>query len=674
MKIAAGNTIALFAIVLCLLPLPAGAGQDDPPAPVLAAADEMLLFRDIPSVVGASKYEQKVTEAPSSVSIVTAAEIKKYGYRTLADILRSVRSFYVTSDRNYSYVGVRGFGRPGDYNSRVLLLIDGHRTNDNTYDQALIGTEGLLDVDLIDRVEVIRGPGSSLYGSNAFFAVVNMITKRGRDLKGAEVSGEAGSAATYKGRVTYGDRFGNGVEAIVSGSAYDRKGDSRYYREFDPANPAADPRASNGGNADHRDYDKYTSAFTKVSAGDLTLSGAAVSRTKGIPTGAFGTDFNDPGNKTRDDHAYLDLKYDRSLSSRTDLVIRASYDTYRYTGDYRYGGIVNKDLGSGDWWGTEARLIRKFADTHRLIAGAEYQGNIRQDQKNYDAGISPAYLDDQRRSRSWAAYLQDEITLSDRMALNAGVRYDHYSTFGGTTNPRVAFIANPVDRSAVKFLYGSAFRTPNDYELYYASPTSVPPLAANPDLTPEKIKTYEAVYEQYAGDAFRAALSGYYYAIRDLINQGSDAFGNSVFLNVDRVRAKGIELELDNKWPNGIEGRLSYTLQRAEDRQTGEPLTNSPAQVGKLNLVLPIVKDTAGAGIEEQYMSRRRSLNGDYAGGFSITNLTLYVQPAGSSLSMSASIYNLFDKQYGDPVSADLVQNILEQDGRSYRLKLTYAF
>lgn len=673
MKIAAGNTIALFIAVLCLPPLPAAA-QDDPPAPVLAAADETLLFQDIPSVVGASKYEQKVTEAPSSVSIITAAEIKKYGYRTLADILRSVRSFYVTSDRNYSYVGVRGFGRPGDYNTRVLLLIDGHRTNDNTYDQALIGTEGLLDVDLIDRVEVIRGPGSSLYGSNAFFAVVNMITKRGRDLKGVEVSGEAGSAATYKGRATYGDRFNSGLEAIVSGSAYDRKGDSLYYKEFDPAGPAADPRAANGGNTDHTDYDKYKSAFTKISAGDLTLSGAYVSRTKGIPTGAFGTDFNDPGNRTRDDHAYVDLKYDRSLGSRTELVVRAYYDTYRYTGDYLYGGTVNKDLGSGDWWGTEARLIRKFADMHRVIAGAEYQGNIREDQKNYDAGVSPAWLDDQRRSRSWAAYLQDEIALSDRMALNAGVRYDHYSTFGGTTNPRIAFIANPADRSAVKFLYGSAFRTPNDYELFYTSPTSVPPLAANPDLQPEKIKTYEAVYEHYVGDSFRAALSGYHYSITDLINQGSDALGNSVFLNVDRVKANGIELELDNKWPNGIEGRLSYTLQRAEDRQTGEPLTNSPSQVGKLNIILPIVKDKADAGIEEQYMSRRRSLNGGYAGGFSITNVTVLLQPAGGHLSASAGIYNLFDKQYGDPVSADLVQNILEQDGRSFRLKLTYAF
>lgn len=660
-----GTKRVLFAVVLCLLPLRAPA-QESTPAPVFAAADEMLLFQEIPSVVGASKYEQKVTEAPSAVSIITATDIKKFGYRTLADILRSERSFYVTYDRNYSYVGVRGFGRPGDYNTRILLLIDGHRTNDNTYDQALVGTEGLLDVDLIDRVEIIRGPGSSLYGSNAFFAVVNMITKRGRDLKGAEVSGEAGSYKTYKGRVTYGDRFSNGVEAIVSGTGFDSKGDKHYYAAYDSP-------ATNNGVTDHTDYDRYQSAFSKATFGDFTLAGAYVSRTKGISTGAFGTDFNDPGNRTKDDHAYLDLKYDRSLSGQTDLSVRAYYDNYRYTGDYLYGGTVNKDLGSGDWWGSEVRLTRKFADIHRVILGAEYQDNTRQDQKNYNVGSLPD-LDDVRRSQIWAAYLQDEITLSRKVMLNAGVRYDHYSTFGGTTNPRLAFIYNPVERSAIKLLYGSAFRTPNVYEMFYTSPTSSPSLVANPDLKPEKIKTYEVVYEQYLGDAVRMALSGYYYDIAGLINQGPDGSGNSKFMNIDEVKAKGIELELDNKWSSGIEGRISYTLQRAEDMQTGEPLTNSPAHLGKLNLVVPIVKDTAGAGIEEQYMSRRRSLGGDSAGSFFITNITLYSHPVMNHLSMSASIYNLFDKQYGDPVSADLVQNILLQDGRSYRAKLVYTF
>jgi iron complex outermembrane receptor protein len=197
---------------------------------------------------------------------------------------------------------------------------------------------------------------------------------------------------------------------------------------------------------------------------------------------------------------------------------------------------------------------------------------------------------------------------------------------------------------------------------------------ANPDLKPEKIKTYEMVYERYLGDAVRVALSGYYYDISDLINQKPNSLGNSQFQNIGEVTAHGVELELDNKWSNGIEGRISYTLQRAEDKSTGEPLTNSPAHLGKLNLIVPVVKDMAGVGIEEQYMSRRRSEGGDYAGSFFITNITLFSHTIKDHLSLSASVYNLFDKQYGDPVSTDIVQNILLQDGRSYRLKLTYAF
>jgi iron complex outermembrane receptor protein len=136
--------IARFlALIVIIAPLSARSA-DEAPSPPYA---EMLYFQEVPSVYGASKYEQKVTEAPSSVTIITAEEIRRYGYRTLADILRSVRSFYTTYDRNYTYLGVRGFGRPGDYNSRVLLIIDGHRLNDNIYDSVLAGTEGVLDVD-----------------------------------------------------------------------------------------------------------------------------------------------------------------------------------------------------------------------------------------------------------------------------------------------------------------------------------------------------------------------------------------------------------------------------------------------------------------------------------------------------------------------------------------------
>ena len=119
-----------------------------------------------------------------------------------------MRGFYISYDRQYSYVGVRGFSNPGDYNTRVLLMVDGHRLNDAIYEQAMVGTEFSVDVDLIERVEIIRGPASSLYGTNAVFAVINVITRTASEIHGEELEGDAGSFNTYRGRMTYGDRLG----------------------------------------------------------------------------------------------------------------------------------------------------------------------------------------------------------------------------------------------------------------------------------------------------------------------------------------------------------------------------------------------------------------------------------------------------------------------------------
>ncbi len=185
---------------------------------------EELLELNVDRVYTASKYEQSISRAPASVSIVTSDDIRKLGLRTLAGVLQSVRGVYVPYDRTYSYLGIRGFQRPGDYNSRVLLLVDGHRLNENLYGAFLLGTEAVPDVDLIDRVEVIRGPSSSLYGESAFLGVVNVITKRGRQLNGFEVSGEVASFDTYYGRLSFGQKFDNETEVLLSASWYDSAG------------------------------------------------------------------------------------------------------------------------------------------------------------------------------------------------------------------------------------------------------------------------------------------------------------------------------------------------------------------------------------------------------------------------------------------------------------------
>ncbi len=181
---------------------------------------EQLFEVKVQTVCGASKHEQKVTEAPSFISIVTQDDIKQYGHRTLGEVLCSAAGFYVTDDRGYNAVGIWRINIPGAFGGRLLITVDGHRLNDPICDTAASGTDFLLDVNLRDRVEVIRGPGSSLYGiygNNAFFEVINDITRKGRDVNGTEFSASAGSFDTYTGRASFGNRFTNGVELLATG-------------------------------------------------------------------------------------------------------------------------------------------------------------------------------------------------------------------------------------------------------------------------------------------------------------------------------------------------------------------------------------------------------------------------------------------------------------------------
>ncbi len=640
------------------------------------SSEEMILFQEIPSVYGASKYEQKVTEAPSSVSIITAEEIKKYGYRNFAEILRSVRGFDVTYDRNYHYLGVRGFGLPGDYNTRILLLIDGHRINDAIYEQAPIGTDFPIDIDLIDRIEIIRGPGSSLYGTNAFFAVINVITRRGRDFKGVETSGEGGSFGTYKGRVSYGNKFQNGLEMVFSGSYYSSEGDDRlFFKEFDtPEN--------NNGIAEDLDNDRFTAFFNKYSFRDFTLQLNYHQREKVVPTAPFDTRFNKRF-FTVDERGWADLKYERIFDNQLNFLSRINYNFYDYNDDYSSNELPETIKTSDDvdsqWLQGEVQLTKIFLEKHKSTLGFDYRHYIQQDQRTINhikdgaiPGVRREILDDKRDSQYWAVYLQDEFAITDNLSLNAGIRFDYFYTFGNAISPRAALIYNPFEKTTFKFIYGQAFRAPNAYELYYNDGTSQKP---NDNLDPETIDTYELIYEQSFGKRFRGTIVGFYNSIDDLIALKTDPKdGLLVFDNVDKVRAKGIELELEAKWEHGFEGRTSYTIQETDDKRTGESLVNSPEHLAKFNVIIPLVERRLFLSGEEQYTSKRGTLSGGFVEDFFITNITLYSRNIFKTLEVSGGVFNIFNKEYEDPGGEEHVQDTIEQDGRTFRIKITYAF
>ncbi len=632
-KKAAISLSAAFMITLFAAPVLAMEGTDDSDMDD-GFGDEELFFQDIPSVYAASKHEQKITEAPAAVSIVTADEIRRYGYRNLSEILSSLRGFFSYSDRNYHYTNVRGFGRPGDYDSRLLLLVDGNTLNDNIYSGAPMGEVFPVDVDLIERIEVVRGPGSSLYGTSALFGVINVITKRGRDLMGAELAAETGTYARNKGRFSYGDRLESGVELLVSGSYLESDGDDQiYYPEFD------DP-ATNNGIAEDVDGEAVKQLFTRIGYADFSFEAIYAKRTKDIPTASYGTVFNDPDTQTTDTYYYLDLKYEHETPDGLGLLARLGRSHYKEDGDYMFDYadsgdppylVLNKDEIEGNWWSGELQLTKTLWQQHRLILGSRLQYNMDQNLQNYDEEV---YLDESHDSLDWGLYIQDEYRLQDNLILNLGLRYDDYEQSGSTLNPRLAVIYNPVQATTLKLLYGSAFRAPSPYEQYYNDDYVT--YRPSTDLDAETIKTLELVLEQQINQQLRGVASLYKYKMEDLIELAfdptdPDCTGNEepgcLYLdNTGSVEAHGLELELEGKWSNGISGRVSYTYQETEDQETGEILSNSPKQQVKLNLILPVIDNRLTAGVDLRYIDARETLSGEQVDAYSVSNLTLSIQ------------------------------------------------
>jgi outer membrane receptor protein involved in Fe transport len=657
-----------YRVMLCLLAPVLGScimlGQASAP-PDGDLADASLEELMNVEVYSASKHLQSVREAPGFVTIVTADDIRNYGYRTLADILQSVPGFYVTYDHEYDNIGVRGFMRTSDYNTPFLLLIDGHRMNDAIFENSAVGRELPLDVDLIERVEVIRGPASSLYGANAFFGVINVITRRGRDV-GEEISVEGASFGTGKGRVSYGHTFQR-WEVLMSGSFYGSGGETLYFPEYDT------PQTNNG-IARGLDDESADDFMLKVSHGHFTFESVYGIRDKHIPTAVYGFDFGDPRERNTDERAYGDLSYDRSFGPWA-LAGRVFLDHYRFVGtvpgELDSVPVFNVTNLLGQWWGSELKLSRAVGEKHLLTGGLDVRDAFRQNQLNYNIDPYTSYLANYGSSSIWALYLQDEYSITSKLSLNLALRHDHYSTLMAT-NPRVAVIVHPWEHTSFKLVAGQAFRAPSAYELYFASPINDP----SPSLHGETVRSGEVVVEQGLGSRFQLTACAYHNTMSGLIAGAvNPSDGAPMLANIDSVLARGLELELRGKLKNGIEGHASYTYGDADDRTNGDALlANSPRHLAKLNLAAPLLRRTLFAGWESQYTSKRMTLGGNYLGGFAIANLTLSARSLGKHADLSLSLYNLFDKKYSQPGGPVMLQDSLPQDGRSFRLKLGYRF
>jgi iron complex outermembrane receptor protein len=278
----------------------------------LSALDSLL---SVP-VSAAARHAQGRSEAPASISVVTSEDIQRYGYRTLEDVFRTLPGFYVSNDRNYSYVGTRGFSRPTDYNNRLLLLVDGHTINDRFYGGAAVGSDFGISLDAVDRIELARGPASAVYGTGGMLAVINVVTKSAEAADGVLISAEAGNLGRHGVSMLFGQTTNSKLDITASFNWSEQNGEDIYFPEFDAPE-------SNNGTAVGLDWERFLGGTAGLRYGSFEARGAIGSRSKGVPTAAWETNFGDPAAETWDAFGFAELTYDWQMDPSKSLKVRA---------------------------------------------------------------------------------------------------------------------------------------------------------------------------------------------------------------------------------------------------------------------------------------------------------------------------------------------------------------
>lgn len=616
---------------------------------------EQLVQRE---VVSGSKLVRQISDSPSAVAIVTAEDIRAYGYRTIADVINSMRGLYTTSDRRYQYMGGRGFGAPGDYTGRIMVLIDGYVTQDSLFNQAYIDESGLLDLALVDRVEYVPGTGSVTYGNNAMLGIINIITRKGSDFNGLQLSGEAGSHDTYRQRATFGKRFDNGADLLLSASAMDSQGQNLYF-------PAYDTPANNHGWANGIDDERNKRFFGKFSHDGFSVEAGYVDRRKTVPTQPtkFSV-FNAPFT-IEDENSYLNASYETDLGLQLYSASRFYYGAYSYE---NRRVIDDPDpyaqrRHQAQWWGVDQKFVGKWFANHSMLFGMEYRNDFRQNlRRTYyssDWRVTNDFQESYSRNMT-SVYMADEYRFHERWRLNVGARYDKASDFEGNWSPRVALIYQPDFRTTLKTSYSEAFRIPNadDRSIYGAG------------AVPEYVAAKELVLQHDLDRKMRITGSLYEYR-RSKQQVYVDGLGD--YAPVGNSLSKGGELEFEVRWDNGIRARTSGAWQHSHDT-TGLDAINSPNLLGKFQLTSPLPGDWIRAGLEAQYLGSRLTTERRRLGGVALANLTFSSERKWHGLSASFSIRNLFDRNYevvspfnwapGTGIDA------LRMDGRTYWFQL----
>lgn len=671
-------------------------------APAAAASGLLDLVEQENRVFAASRYAQSISDTPASVSVISGADIRHYGYRTIFEALQSQPGFYDATSQ-WPALGLRGVALPGDFNSRILFMVNGMPIYEPTYGSFFIE---YLDIESIERIEVVRGPGSALYGSGAVLGVVNLVTKSGHHLAGTEVSLEAAGERSMK---AYGARGGvsrDGRDGFVSASYSSSDGRDVSLREYDT--PAYRNDLYHGVSSGN-DASGTARLFGRTGDGDWWAQGLYVEGRKHDPLASYSTVFNTDRLLLRERFAAVETGLSRTLGGGALVTGRAYLFYAAEEGNYPYNRdtpqppalptYINVSDLSSTQYGVEARYDHYLGARHHLLAGVE----LKQVDSNHQVGDQPGLLragvvtvDTSPKYGHYSLFAQDEIRFGERSQLFVGGRYDYYGGYSdavtGHFSPRVAYVHHVPEKGTAKLIYGEAYRAPTIYEsLYQDGLPAAETLWANVRLKPEITRTLEALWEgperkdlNWSVGAYLTRVSDYPVLVSVPVLNGVPcalAQCNQYQNSGDTARVVGMEGSVKRKWSDQMSAYGSATLQHGRRESDGAELPSSPPLLLKGGVTRALPWQGWDAALEGNFVSRVKGrLENDgsrsaSAPSYLLLNMAINNANAWGGWRASLRANNLLKRSVYTVASPELPPlELVPGRGRTFSLQLSKIF
>jgi len=633
--------------------------------------DEISWLKEETIVISASKVKENLDKTPSYVSVITDTMIKNMGAFSLTDVLKTVPGIEITQSHIFNdKISVRGIQTRSS--EKVLILLNGHSLNINLLNGGATGSYKTLPLEFIKRIEVIKGPASSLYGENAFTALINIITKKAEDINGTELHTTFGSNNTRSANLLHSSNYKN-KSIVINLKTQRTDGKSEFVKSDAISNSGYTNPYLSSSNA-------YFSVIDQIG---YYINGNINTIKEGPKYGAANV-LNKRDLSQRRSY-FLEVGYKNKITNNSDIHFRTYYDNYKIENKWEvapnriaYVGNENEKIGLES-------ILKTKKDNYILVSGFSIeQQNLKNPwQKmnwnptsenpftttaSYDiidySDSSTNFIDEVDR-RFWALYGEFIYDIDKDLRLNLGIRYDKYNDFGDTINPRLGMTWKINTNNNFKISYAEAFRAPTFAELYNKNNPSI---QGNSDLQPETMKTLELTIENKSIDNLKVSATVYANKIKNLI-----VLENTVQVNKNKVQSKGIELEARYNLSRGSYMMMNYTRKNVVNKTTNEDIVNIPKTTSfiainkKINKYASIYTDIQyiGSQIRSEDDSREK------VSSSIISNASLsFKNFLSNDLSLKFSVYNIFNKSTYDSASP----YDYPITGRTYMSELTYKF